>query len=127
MGDLSVKHEPLTLVPPQFETPMPKLQPAVFAPSLNEPAPPALDLFDLDEHFASGRVRLAQLTNKCSDQDLEYYIREAGDILGVTQKLGENRGAADVLTYIFNELVRFKKANYQDGDMPMQPSSEATD
>ena len=58
-------------VPPQFETPMPKLQPAVFPPSLNEPPAPSLDLFDLDEHFASERVRLAQLTNKCGDGDLE--------------------------------------------------------
>merc|ERR1719352_1905769 len=130
-SDLHVKHEPLTLVPPQFETPMPKLQPAVFPPSLNEPPmpklqpavfppslnePPApsLDLFDLDEHFASERVRLAQLTNKCGDGDLDYYIREAGDILGVTPKLGDNRGAKHVLTFIFNQLCNFKRLNFQD-------------
>jgi len=108
---LGVKHEPLTLIPPQFETPMPALQPAVFPPCLREPPQPALDLFDLDEQFASERVRLAQLTNKCTDNDLDFYIRQAGDILGVTPKLGERRGAKHILEYIFKELVGYKKMN----------------
>ena len=43
---------------------MPKCQLAVFPPSLREPPPPALDLFDLDDCFASPEERLAQLTNK---------------------------------------------------------------
>jgi len=34
--ELGVRHEPLTLIPPQFETPLPPLQPAVFAPCLWE-------------------------------------------------------------------------------------------
>merc|ERR1712031_53161 len=104
-GQLEVKHEPLTLIPPQFETPMPQLQPAVYPPCLREPPPPALDLFDLDEQFASERVRLAQLTNKCTDEDLDFYIRQAGEILGVTPKLGEKRSSRHILEYIFKELV----------------------
>merc|ERR1719316_2075079 len=109
---LGVKHEPLTLIPPQFETPMPPLQPAVFPPVLREPSPPALDLFDLDEQFASERVRLAQLTNKCTDEDLEFYIRQAGEILGVSEKLGDGkRGAKHILEYVFRQLVNFKKMN----------------
>lgn len=48
-GTLGVKHEPITLIPPQFETPMPALQAAVFPPTLKELPPPGLDLFDLDE------------------------------------------------------------------------------
>ena len=56
---LEVDHEPLSLIPPQFEQPLPPLQPAVFPPSLREPPPPALDLFDLDEQFASEKVRAA--------------------------------------------------------------------
>lgn len=63
---LDVKHEPLRLIPPQFETPLPPLQPAVFPPTFRELPPPALDQFDLDEQFASERIRLAQLTNKCT-------------------------------------------------------------
>jgi intraflagellar transport protein 52 len=113
---LGIKHEPLTLIPPQFETPMPALQPAVFPPCLREPPPPALDLFDLDEQFASERVRLAQLTNKCTDDDLDFYIRQAGEILGVTQKLGERRGAKNILEHVFSELVGYKKMNQ---DVPL--------
>eukprot|EP00440_Ansanella_granifera_P033437 gb/GFBE01036280.1/.p1 GENE.gb/GFBE01036280.1/~~gb/GFBE01036280.1/.p1 ORF type:complete len:453 (+),score=141.61 gb/GFBE01036280.1/:1-1359(+) len=112
---LGVKHEPLTLIPPQFETPMPALQPAVFPPCLREPPPPNLDLFDLDEQFASERVRLAQLTNKCTDDDLDFYIRQAGEILGVTSKLGERRSSKNILEYIFKELVGFKKMNQDMG------------
>ncbi|CAN0507516.1 unnamed protein product, partial [Scytosiphon promiscuus] len=37
---------------------------AVFPPIVRDPPPPALDRFDLDEHFASDRIRLAQITNK---------------------------------------------------------------
>ncbi|KAJ1555615.1 Intraflagellar transport protein 52, partial [Cladochytrium tenue] len=48
----------------EFETPLPPLQPAVFPPALRELPPPSLDLFDLDEQFASEKVRLAQLANK---------------------------------------------------------------
>ena len=50
---LGIKHEPLTLIPPQFETPMPALQAAVFLPCIKDLPPPSLDLFDLDEQFAS--------------------------------------------------------------------------
>jgi intraflagellar transport protein 52 len=38
---LSVKKAPLSLIAPQFETPLPPLQPAVFPPALREPPPPA--------------------------------------------------------------------------------------
>jgi intraflagellar transport protein 52 len=112
--DLRVKHEPLSLIPPQFECPQPPLEPAVFPPSLREPPPPALDQFDLDEHFASEKIRLAQLTNKCSDDDLDYYVREAGDILGATSQLplelikDPQLGSKHILSYIFNQIVKFK-------------------
>ena len=81
-GTLAVKHEPLTLIPPQF-TPMPLCTPAVFPPIQRELPPPALELFDLDEQFASERSRLAQLTNKCTDEDLDYFVRECGIVCGV--------------------------------------------
>ena len=81
---LNVKHAPITLIPPQFETPMPDLQSAVFPPAMKELPPPNLELYDLDEQFASERIKLAQLTNKCTDDDIEYYVKECGDILGVS-------------------------------------------
>jgi len=113
---LNVKHEPLTLIPPQFELPLPPLVPAVFPPAIREPPPPALDQFDLDEHFASEKVRLAQLTNKCGNDDLEYYIKEAGEILSVSQQLPQDqRTAKHVLFHIFEKLVNFKKLNQEAG------------
>lgn len=109
---LGVPHEPLTLIPPQFECPLPKLQPATFPPAMREPLTPALDQFDLDEHFAKEGLRLAQLTNKCAsgDDDLEYYISESGEILGAIQSLpfGE-RSAKHILFHIFKQIVQFKK------------------
>ncbi|KAG8463986.1 hypothetical protein KFE25_000154 [Diacronema lutheri] len=109
-----VKHEPLSLIPPEFETPLPPLQPAVFPPSIREPPPPALDLFDLDDHFASERVRLAHLTNKCSEDDLDYYIREAGAVLGVTGSLPpDRRDARYVLQHVFLQIVEWKKLNQE--------------
>ena len=38
------KHEPLSRIPPQFEQPLPPLNPAVFPPSLREPNGPPLEL-----------------------------------------------------------------------------------
>ncbi|XP_076439814.1 intraflagellar transport protein 52 homolog [Babylonia areolata] len=113
---LNCKHEPLTLITPQFETPLPPLQPAVFPPTFREMPPPSLELFDLDEQFSSEKVRVAQITNKCSDDDLEYYVRECGDILGVTHNLPQdNRTAKHILEHIFTQIVEFKKLN-QDRD-----------
>uniref|UniRef100_A0A6U2H1A7 ABC-type uncharacterized transport system domain-containing protein n=1 Tax=Hemiselmis andersenii TaxID=464988 RepID=A0A6U2H1A7_HEMAN len=110
---LDVKHEQLTLIPPQFEAPLPPLQPAVFPPALREPPPPALDLFDLDEQFASERVRLAKLTNKCAEEHLEFYITQSAEILGITEKLPEGRrGAKACLEVILRELTNWKKISH---------------
>ena len=59
---LKVKKHALTLIAPQFETPLPPLQPAVFPPALTELPPPALELFDLDEQFASDYVSCLQIS-----------------------------------------------------------------
>uniref|UniRef100_A0A8D0AZ18 Intraflagellar transport 52 n=1 Tax=Salvator merianae TaxID=96440 RepID=A0A8D0AZ18_SALMN len=111
---LNVKYEPLQLIQPQFETPLPALQPAVFLPSFRELPPPSLDLFDLDETFSSEKARLAQITNKCSEEDLEFYVRKCGDILGVTNKLPkEHQDAKHILEHIFFQVVEFKKLNQE--------------
>ena len=126
---MHVKHEPLTLIPPQFEVPLPPLQPAVFMPPMRDLPPPALDLFDLDAEFATEKSRLAQLTNKCTEHDLDYFVRESGDILGATAALEKEKaadgkaafamlaspsmkqelGSKQVLFYILKQLVQFKK------------------
>uniref|UniRef100_A0A1B6C3P4 Uncharacterized protein n=2 Tax=Clastoptera arizonana TaxID=38151 RepID=A0A1B6C3P4_9HEMI len=126
--ELQVKHEPLRLIPPQFEAPLPPLQPAVFPPSFRDLPPPALELFDLEEAFSSERARLSQLANKCLSggstksksgfvgiaaleeeiSDLEYWIREAGRIVGVANT---NDDAAKILYYIALQIAEFKKNN----------------
>ena len=68
--------------------------------------------FDLDDQFASEKVRLAHLTNKCNDDDLEYFIKEAGDLLGVSQQLPpEVRDARYVLCHVMKQIVAWKKLN----------------
>lgn len=127
---LHVKHEPLSLIPPQFEVPLPPLQPAVFMPRMRELPPPGLDLFDLDEEFSDDKLRLAQLTNKCSDDDLEYYVRESGEILGVADLVREEMGGDpteldisghQVLYYIFQKLVNYKKMDTGDSGNSFVP------
>lgn len=88
---LNVPYEPLTLVEPQFECPPPPLRMATHQPQMMDPPPPALELFDLDECFMDVRARLAQLTNRLSgdDEHLNYYIREAGLILGLDAGKGD--------------------------------------
>jgi intraflagellar transport protein 52 len=110
--ELDVKHEPLTLIPPTFETPMPSLEPAVFPPSLKELDPPNLELFDLDEHFANEKIKLAQLTNKCTDEDIEYYIKQAGDTLGVSKYVADMENPKAILHYVFTELIKMKSSSF---------------
>ncbi|KAF0981740.1 hypothetical protein FDP41_012397 [Naegleria fowleri] len=118
-AQLGVKHTPLTFIPPAFETPLPSLKPAVYPPSLREFAPPEIDLFDLDEQFASEDVRLAQLTNRCTDEDAEYFIQKAGEIVGVTKLLKSEYhfSAKHILELMFRQIVQFKKVNPSSEDI----------
>ena len=118
--ELNVTKKPLTLIPPAFETPLPPLQPAVFPPIVREPAPPALELFDLDSELASSRSRLAQVANKCAEgteEDVHFFIQEAGEILGVNPIVAEDDGEGGrvvnpkaVLAHVFRQLVSFKSS-----------------
>lgn len=52
------------------------------------------------------------MTRTGTDDDLEFYVRKCGDILGVTGKLDkEKRDAKHVLEHIFFQVVEFKKLN----------------
>ncbi|KAK6036177.1 hypothetical protein COOONC_26319 [Cooperia oncophora] len=89
----------------------------VFPPNFRELPPPKLELFDLDEMFSSQEVRLAQLTNKCEETDLEFYIHEAGEVLGVNSSLPINeRNPKRILEHVLMQLFEFKKLG-QDGDV----------
>ena len=52
---------------------------------------------------------MAQLTNKCSDDDVEYYIKECGGILGVSQYVNGD-DPKQILHYIFTEIVKYKSS-----------------
>ncbi len=75
---------------PIFETPMLGLTPAVFPPILEEIEPPRLELFDLDDEFADKEIKLAYLTNKCINSDLEFYITKSAEILGLKELVNIN-------------------------------------
>ena len=52
------------------------------------------------------------LFSKGKEEDLEYYVRECGNILGVTNKLpAESQSAKHILEYVFAQVVEFKKLN----------------
>lgn len=107
---MDVTHEPLTLIPPTFETPMPSLEPAVFPPSLKELEPPNLELFDLDDHFANQKIKLAQLTNKYTN--IDYYIGQCGEVLGLSSQVQDMDNPKAILHHVFMELVKFKNNSY---------------
>ena len=73
----------------------------MFPPTFRELNNPQLELFDLDEAFSSEKARLSQITNKCTDDDIEYYVREAADILGKLHKTGNNSYMAEYMHTIF--------------------------
>ncbi len=60
---------------------------------------------------------LYALLLKGAEEDMEYYVREAGRILGVTGKLAqEKRSAKHILEHVFAQLVEFKKLNQVQHD-----------
>ena len=111
---LGIKKAPLTLIPPQFEAPLPPLRMAAFPPALHEPPPPPLELFDLDEAFASQASKLGALAARCSGEgDIEYFVLEAARLLGLSSAAQMGCGAAAaraVLADAFSQVVRFKMA-----------------
>lgn len=127
---LNVQYEPLKIIKPQFEIPLPSLALAVFPPVFSELPSPSLELFDLDESFSTERMKLSQLTSKClasalkrrqpdggsdtaTSNELKYYIIECGRILGVIQSDDPvqrcTAGSASELLY----RMALKVANYK--------------
>jgi intraflagellar transport protein 52 len=94
---------------------MPPLKPAVYPPIFRDCEPPALELFDLEDYFASETSRLNQLTNKCAEPDLDLFIREFGMIAGISSRMPtDQRGAKQILEFITTQLFEFKRM-YQPG------------
>ena len=61
---------------------------------------------------SSFRVRLAQVTNKCNTaEELDFFVRECGDILGVSDKVKNKNDPKAIISYILEQLVYFFKAS----------------
>jgi intraflagellar transport protein 52 len=86
---------------------------------LRELPPPSMELFDLDDEFASEQTRLNQLSAKCThhmsfmtagnDYDLEFYVRECGEILGISNTASDDQPPASaILAKIFMQLQLWK-------------------
>ena len=107
---LGLKNEPLENVSPIFDTALPPLTPAVFPPQMREPSGPVLELFDLNDIFASPATRLAQLAQRTSPKNAEKFVIQAAKILGITQKLPEGkRSGKEILEYVFQQVVKWKR------------------
>ncbi|CAD5223001.1 unnamed protein product [Bursaphelenchus okinawaensis] len=124
---LDLKQEPLTLVPPVFECPQPPLTPAVFPPCYRNLPPPTLELFDLDDAFSSQEARMAQITNRCSPKDISTYIKEVGQMLGITDSLSpSNRGPKEILEHAMLQMIEFKQLNYDENDAHLYAPDDQT-
>lgn len=118
---LNVQYEPLKIIKPQFEIPLPALQLAVFQPVFSDLAMPGLELFDLDESFSSERMQVAQLSNRylrVSDElrsmpnsrELEYFVLECGRILGIPTTDGTGKlSGKEVLHRMSVKISKYKK------------------
>jgi intraflagellar transport protein 52 len=107
---LGIKNEPLETVKPQFDTALPPLTPAVFPPQMREPEGPTLELFDLDDAFASPKTRLAQLAQRTPPKNAEKFIIQSAKILGILPQLPESkRSGKDVLEYVLTQIAKWKK------------------
>lgn len=94
----------LKLVNPSFEKPTPPLIPAVHFPVLPDPpGAPLLELFDLDTELASEQTRLNKLASKCTNSDVEFFLRQAGDLLNI------GGSPKEILYHVLVSTVNFKK------------------
>ncbi|GIY23067.1 intraflagellar transport protein 52 homolog [Caerostris darwini] len=106
--ELGMVPEKLQIIKPKFETPLPELKASVIPPRFRGIPNPALELMDLDDFFISPNAKLDQLSNKCSDSDLEYYIAEFGKIVQVPSHV---KNGKQILEFICSQMVNLKR-NY---------------
>lgn len=95
----------LKLVNPSFEKPTPPLIPAVHAPVLPDPpGTPMLELYDLDVELATDDVRLDRLALKCTKDDTELFVNEAGELFGI------QGGPKDILYKCLLTVIEAKRS-----------------
>ncbi|XP_037821138.1 intraflagellar transport protein 52 homolog [Lucilia sericata] len=117
---LNVKYEPLKIIKPQFEIPLPPLQLATFPPVFSEPAAPPLELYDLDEVFSPPRSQLANMTGQCLQslqakdpykppnlKELENYIKECGRITAIINDQ-HDMPAREILNIVAQQIISYR-------------------
>ncbi|XP_030381142.1 intraflagellar transport protein 52 homolog [Scaptodrosophila lebanonensis] len=118
---LNVKYEPLRIIKPQFEIPLPPLQLATFPPIFSEPPAPPLELYDLDETFSPARSQLAHMTGQClqalqakeparralNARELENYVKECARITAIIREQ-QDLPAHDILNILARQIVSYK-------------------
>jgi intraflagellar transport protein 52 len=117
---LGVPKKPLTLIEPQFEQPLPLLQPAVFPPAMFEPALPALERFDLDDAFANEYFKMSQLSLTARKQGgkldvsvVEDYVIKAAEVVGIEG--ATKMTAQQALLSVFDQIARWKLQEVSTG------------
>lgn len=45
------------------------------------------------------------MTNKCSNDDLAYFVSECGDILGISDKIKSKSDPKAIISYVLTQLV----------------------
>ena len=108
--ELHIEKRALQVIKPHFETPLPSLQPAFFAPVFRALNKPELELYDLDTEFSSVQVKLTKLANKCNNKDVDYFIRESAIILGLELNYKENI-SKNILYKIASSISSYKQVN----------------
>ncbi|KAF8771051.1 Intraflagellar transport protein 52 like protein [Argiope bruennichi] len=106
--DLNLTRKKLRIIKPKFEAPLPELKPALVPPRFRGLPNPNLELMDLDECFVSPTAKLNELSSKCNDNDLEFYIKEFGNILRAPSNINNN-SAKQILEYVCSQLVPLKR------------------
>ena len=106
----NTKFQPLTLIQPKFNVPLPPLMPAVYPAALEDIGGPPLELFDLDDVFMPPKLRLAQLANNCAEADVDFFVREAAKIVGAHPSgTAAPPAPKEVLLQLLHTIVEFKK------------------
>ena len=61
------------------------------------------------KNFCTVPSRLQQLANKCTDNDLDYFIQECGRLLGILD--ANTRTSKEILERTFKKIIQYKKIN----------------
>lgn len=109
--EFQIEKRSLQMIRPHFETPLPPLEPAVFAPVFRALTKPELELYDLDNEFSSIPNKLTKLANKCENKDMGFFIRESAIILGLNFVPKDTQQMKEIVYNLANTIDAYRKVN----------------